>query len=344
MADGTGGRAHEGADDLSETMRCVAISRPGGPDVLVAETRPVPVPGEGEVVLRVHAAGVNRPDALQRAGAYPPPAGASDLPGLEVCGTVAALGAGAGRWAVGDRVMALVPGGGYAERVAVPAGHCLPVPDGLSANEAAAVPETLFTVWHNVLRLGRLREGEVLLVHGGSSGIGTMAIQIARARGARAIATAGTSDKCAACEGLGARAINYRQVDFVEAVREATGGRGADVILDMVGGPYVMRNYRAAAEDGRVVQIATLGGAEAAVDASLLMRKRLTHTGSTLRPRTDAFKAALAAELEREALPLIASGAVRPVMDRAFRLEDAAEAHRRMEAGEHIGKMVLEVG
>ena len=321
-------------------MRCIAIREPGGPDVLIPETRPVPVPGAGEALIRVTAAGVNRPDALQRAGLYPPPDGASDLPGLEVAGKVVAVGEDADA-AIGDRVMALVPGGGYAEYVATPAAHCLPIPDGLSVAEAAAIPETLFTVWHNVVRLGRLAPDAVLLVHGGSSGIGTTAIQIARALGARVIATAGSRAKCEACERLGATAINYQERDFVQAVREATGGRGADIVLDMVGGDYVNRNYRAAAIEGRIVQIATLGGAEATANTSLLMRKRLVHTGSTLRPRSDAFKAELAAELRERALPMIADGRFRPVMDRTFALEDAAGAHRRMEAGEHIGKMVL---
>ena len=325
------------------TMRCVDIARPGGPEVLVPATRAVPTPGPGEVLIRVEAAGVNRPDALQRAGLYPPPEGASDLPGLEVAGEVVALGEGA-EASVGERVMALTPGGGYAEFVACQAAHCLPIPAALSAEEAAAVPETLFTVWHNVVRLGRLAEGDAVLIHGGSSGIGTTAIQIARALGARVLATAGSAEKCAACERLGATAINYRDADFVDAVREATDGRGADVILDMVGGSYVDRNYRAAAENGRIVQIATLGGAEATANTSLLMRKRLTHTGSTLRPRTDAFKAQLATELRERALPLIESGAYRPVMDRTFPLAEAAAAHARMEAGEHVGKMVLTTG
>ena len=328
---------------MSATMRCIAIREPGGPEVLTPQAREMPSPRVGEVLIGVAHAGVNRPDALQRAGAYPPPPDASDLPGLEVSGTIAALGEGTERWRVGDAAMALVPGGGYAEFVRVPAAHCLPIPKGLSMAEAAAIPETLFTVWHNVMRLGRLAEGETLLVHGGSSGIGTMAIQLASARGARVLATAGTKEKCAACERLGAHAVNYRETDFVEAVREATAGQGADVILDMVGGSYVNRNYRAAAEDGRIVQIATLGGAEATANVSLLMRKRLLHTGSTLRPRTDAFKAELAAELEHEALPLIEAGRVRPVMDRSFPLADASAAHARMEAGEHIGKMVLDV-
>ena len=331
------------SEALPETMRAVAISEPGGPDVLVSIRRDVPRARAGEVLIAVEVAGVNRPDMLQRMGAYPPPPGASDLLGLEVAGRVVAAGEGVTEPSIGAAVMALTPGGGYAEYVAVPAGHCLPVPERLSMEEAAAIPETLFTVWHNVFRLGRLGEGETLLVHGGSSGIGTMAIQLAVARGASVIATAGTSEKCEACERLGAVAVNYRETDFVEIVRDLTEGHGADVILDMVGGSYVNRNYRAAAEDGRIVQIATLGGAKAEADVSLLMRKRLLHTGSTLRPRTDGFKSDLARELERNALPLIASGQVRPVMDRTFALEDAAKAHRRMEAGDHIGKMVLRV-
>ena len=325
-------------------MRCVEIVEPGGPEVLQAMERPVPPPLPGDALIRVAAAGVNRPDALQRAGAYPPPEGASDLPGLEVAGTVVAVAGERDLGRVGEQVMALVPGGGYAEFVRVPLGHCLPWPRSLSAREAAAIPETLFTVWHNVLRLGRLREGETLLVHGGSSGIGTMAIQIGRAVGARVIVTAGSGAKCSACERLGASAINYREEDFVAAVRDRTEGRGADVILDMVGGDYVQRNYRAAAMHGRVVQIATLGGAEATANVSMIMTKRLVHTGSTLRPQPDSFKARLAAELTREVLPLIDAGTIRPVMDRVFPLEDARSAHEWMEAGRHIGKIVLTVG
>ena len=326
---------------LPPTMRCVEIAAPGGPEMLRPTTRPVPEARDGEVVMRVEAAGVNHPDVLQRAGAYPPPPDASDLPGLEVAGEIVSLGMNVETAMLGRSVMALVPGGGYAEYVRMQAGHCLPVPSGLSIIEAAGVPETLFTVWHNVLVLGQLEQGDVLLVHGGSSGIGTMAIQIAVARGATVLATAGTRAKCDACEALSATAFNYRKVDFVEAVRDATDGSGADVILDMVGGDYVERNYRAAAIGGRIVQIATLGGAKATANTSLLMTKRLVHTGSTLRPRSDAFKTALARTLEREALPLLESGAVRPVMDRTFPLDEVAAAHARMEEGEHIGKMVL---
>ena len=329
--------------ELPATMTCVAITRPGGPEVLVPERRPLPEPREGEVLVRVAVAGVNRPDALQRAGAYPPPEGASDLPGLEVSGTIVATGKGVPTDALDREVMALTPGGGYAEYVRVRHDHCLHVPEGLSMREAGAIPETLFTVHHNVFRLGKLGEDETLLVHGGSSGIGTMAIQLAVAHGVRAIATAGTAEKCEACERLGATAVNYREADFVEAVRDLSGGRGADVVLDMVGGDYVERNYRAAATGGRIVQIATLGGAKATANTSLLMVKRLTHTGSTLRPRSDAFKAELASEIGREVLPLIADGTVRPVMDRAFPLAEATAAHERMEAGDHIGKIVLVV-
>ena len=325
-------------------MRCVEIARPGGPEVLRPTHRAPPDPRPGNVLVKVAAAGVNRPDALQRAGAYPPPEGASDLPGLEVAGTITAVADEADRPLLERKVMALVPGGGYAEFVRVPAGHCLPWFPSLSAEEAGAVPETLFTVWHNVVRLGRLRAGETLLVHGGSSGIGTMAVQVARALDARVIVTAGTAAKCAACERLGADAINYREEDFVEAVRRLTSGRGADVILDMVGGSYVARNYRAAAVHGRVVQIATLDGAEATANVSMIMTKRLVHTGSTLRPQPDTFKARLAAELEREVLPLIDAGTIRPVMDRSFPLEEARSAHEWMEAGRHIGKIVLAVG
>ena len=330
------------------TMRCVAIAEPGGggPEVLRPAERSTPEIGPTDALVRVAYAGVNRPDVLQRSGAYPPPEGASDLPGLEVSGWIDALGdhATGGALAVGDEVMALVPGGGYAEYVRVPAAHCILRPVELSLRDAAALPETLFTVWHNVVRLGRLARRDVLLVHGGSSGIGTVAIQIGRALGARVLATASSDRKREAIERLGGEAIDYRREDFVARVRELTDGHGADVILDMVGGSYVDRNYRAAATGARIVQIATLGGAEATANTSLLMRKRLTHTGSTLRPRTDAFKGELASELRTTALPMIEGGAYRPVMDRTFPLEEAAAAHARMEAGEHIGKMVLRVG
>ena len=330
---------------LPAKMTAVAISEPGGPMVLKPERRDVPQPGPGEIVVRVHAAGVNRPDVLQRRGVYPPPPGASDLPGLEVAGEVAALGDSESRWRVGDQVCALTPGGGYAEYVRVPAGHVLPVPAGFTYTEAAALPETFFTVWHNVFERGGLKEGESFLVHGGSSGIGTAAIQLASAFGARVIATAGSKEKCDACLKLGAeRAVNYREEDFVAIAKDATGGKGVNVILDMVGGDYVSRNYDAASMDGRIVQIATLGGAMANADISKLMVKRLVHTGSALRPRTVEFKNALAAALEAQVWPLLATRRVAPVMDMIFPLREAWRAHERMEEGDHIGKIVLDVG
>jgi putative PIG3 family NAD(P)H quinone oxidoreductase len=332
------------AADLPETMRVVEISAPGGPEVLVPSVRPVPEPGAGEILIRVHAAGVNRPDALQRAGAYAPPPGASDLPGLEAAGEVAALGPGVSDWAVGDAVCALLPGGGYAEYVVTHAAHALPVPEGLSMLEAAALCETFFTVWHNVFERGRLQAGETFLVHGGSSGIGTTAIQLASARGARVFATAGSPEKCAACLRLGAeKAIDYREADFVAAVREATGGRGVDLILDMVGGEYLARDVRALAPDGRLVMIAFLGGAVAELNFAQVMTKRLTITGSTLRPQSVEAKARMATALRAEVWPLIAAGRIGPVMDRAYPLEDAAAAHARMESSAHIGKIVLNV-
>ncbi len=330
--------------ELPETMTAIGIPSPGGPMALKPEKRPVPRPGPGEILIRVRAAGVNRPDVLQRKGAYPPPPDASDLPGLEVAGEVAALGEGADRWTVGDRVTALTPGGGYAEYCRVHATNALPIPVGMTLTEAAAIPETFFTVWHNVFQRGGLKQGETLLVHGGSSGIGTTAIQLASAFGAYVIATAGSKEKCEACLGLGAdRAINYRDEDFVASAMEATGGKGADVILDMVGGDYVERNWTAAAVEGRIVQIATQGGAKATADFSRLMVKRLTHTGSTLRPRTVEFKASIAAELERLVWPLLENRRVAPVMDMIFPLVEAWRAHERMEEGEHIGKIVLDV-
>ncbi len=329
---------------LPEKMTAVAISEPGGPMVLKPEQRAVPRPGPGEILLRVRAAGINRPDVLQRKGAYPPPPGASDLPGLEAAGEVAAIGEGVKRWQVGDRVTALTPGGGYAEFCVVHETNALPVPHGFTFTEAAAVPETYFTVWHNVFQRGGLREGETLLVHGGSSGIGTTAIQLAAALGSKVIATAGSAEKCAACAALGAvRAINYREEDFVAAVKEETGGRGADVILDMIGGDYVDRNYSAAAMDGRIVQIAFLNGAKATADFSKLMMKRLTHTGSTLRPRSVAFKARIATDLEAHVWPLFAARKIAPVMDMIYPLHEAWRAHERMEEGAHIGKIVLDV-
>jgi putative PIG3 family NAD(P)H quinone oxidoreductase len=330
---------------IPEKMNAVAISTPGGPMVLKPERRDVPQPGPGEILIRVHAAGVNRPDVQQRKGAYPAPKGASDLPGLEVAGEVAALGDGAPRWAVGDRVCALTPGGGYAEYVTVHASNALPLPSGFTYTEAAAIPETYFTVWHNVFERGALKSGEVLLVHGGSSGIGTTAIQLASAFGATVFTTAGSAEKCEACVKLGAsRAINYREEDFVAVIKEATNGAGANVILDMVGGDYVGRNYSAAAVEGRIVQIATQGGAVASADFARLMVKRLIHTGSTLRPRTVEFKGAVAAGLEAQVWPLLATRRVAPVMDMIFPLNDAWRAHERMEEGEHIGKIVLDVG
>ena len=327
---------------LPETMRVVEITTPGGPEVLQPATRPVPQPGHGEILIRVAAAGVNRPDALQRAGAYDPPPGASDLPGLEAAGEVAAIGPGVARWAVGDRVTALLPGGGYAEYVATHEAHALPWPDGLSAEQAAALPETFFTVWTNVFDRGGLKPGEVFLVHGGSSGIGTTAIQLARVFGARVFATVGSAEKAQVCEELGAeRAINYREEDFVAVVKQATGGRGADVILDMVGGDYIARNVKAAADSGRIVMIAFLQGPKAEINFAPVMVKRLTLTGSTLRPRSIGEKAAIAESLAAHVWPLVAAGRVAPVMDSTYPLEKAAEAHARMESSAHIGKIVL---
>jgi NADPH2:quinone reductase len=330
-------------------MRAVAITAPGGPEVLAIEHRDVPVPLAGEVLVRVSHAGVNRPDCLQRAGAYPPPPGASDLPGLEIAGTVVAVGDGAGaewpgsEW-LGQSVCALANGGGYAEYCAVPAGQCLPVPRGLSLAEAAALPETLFTVWHNVFQRGAVRDGEVLLVHGGTSGIGSMAIKLARLFDVTVIATCGSEDKCAAARAMGAElAINYRKADFVEEVRAFTAGRGADVILDMVAGDYTQRNLDCLAVEGRLVTIATLGGSSARINMGKLMVRRQTVTGSTLRPRSAAFKAALADEIAREVWPLVAEGLLRPQMDGVVPLAQAGEAHRRMEAGDVIGKIVLQV-
>lgn len=328
-------------------MRVVEIAEYGGPDVLRPAVRERPVAGRDEVVIRVAAAGINRPDVFQRKGHYPPPPGASDLPGLEVAGTVAAVGAaslGPARWSVGDRVAALVSGGGYAEYVAVAAAQCLPVPAGLPMVEAAALPETCFTVWTNVFERGRLRADEWLLVHGGSSGIGTTAIQMARAFGARVIATAGSRTKCDACERLGAElAVNYRTSDFVALAREHSGGRGMDVILDMVGGNYLPRNLELLAMEGRLVQIALLGGARAELDLGIVMRRRLTITGSTLRPQSVEAKARIASALESHVWPLITDGTLRPVIHATFPLERAADAHRVLEQGDHVGKVVLVV-
>ena len=329
---------------IPATMTAIAIRAPGGPEMLVPEQRPVPQPGEGEVLLKVAAAGVNRPDVMQRQGNYPPPKGATDIPGLEIAGEVVALGPGVTRWKLGDKVMALVVGGGYAEYCVAHDSHCLPIPAGLSMNEAAAIPETFFTVWHNIFQRGGLKAGETLLIHGGSSGIGTAALQLGRAFGARVIVTVGTDDKAEACRKLGADpAINYKTQDFVAVTKDATGGKGANVILDIVGGSYIERNYEAAAVEGRVVQIGFQGSTKATVDFRRIMLKRLTHTGSVLRSRPISDKAAIARGVEEYVLPLMAAGKVRPLMDSTFPLAQAAAAHARMEASAHIGKIVLTV-
>jgi NADPH2:quinone reductase len=323
-------------------MIAIEIRQPGDPDVLVPVERPRPEPGSGEVLIKVAAAGVNRPDVMQRQGRYPPPPGAPDIPGLEVAGTIAAIGPDVSGWRQGEDVCALVSGGGYAEYCVAPAPQCLPVPHGLDLAAAAAIPETFFTVWTNVFERGRLAAGESILVHGGSSGIGTTAIQIARARGSRVFATAGSAAKCGACERLGAeRAINYREADFVAAIRERTGGRGVDVILDMVGGEYFARNIEALAVEGRLVEIATQRGAKAELVIPTIMQRRLTITGSTLRPRSVAEKGAIARAVQANVWPLVESGAVKPIVFRTFPLARAADAHRLLESSEHIGKLVL---
>jgi NADPH:quinone reductase len=335
-------RTKETSMPLPATMRVIEIAEPGGPEVLRPATRPVPEPGHGQILIRNAYAGVNRPDALQRAGNYAPPPGASDLPGLESAGEVAAIGPGVTRWRVGDAVTALLPGGGYAEYSLTHEDHALAVPDGLTLDRAAALCETHFTVWSNVFQRGGLRAGERFLVHGGSSGIGTTAIQLANAFGARVFATAGSPEKCAACARLGAeRAINYRDEDFVEVLRDEG---GADLILDMVGGDYIGRNLRALADDGRLVQIAFLQGPRAEVNFAQLMVRRLTITGSTLRPQSDLAKARVADALRQDVWPLVESGRIAPVMDSEFPLEEADAAHARMESSAHIGKIVLRVG
>ncbi|WP_300058965.1 NAD(P)H-quinone oxidoreductase [uncultured Roseobacter sp.] len=326
---------------MTEMMRAVEITKPGGPEVLQITDRPVPVPGHGQVVIKIAWAGVNRPDALQRAGLYAPPPTASDLPGLEAAGEIVALGAGVAGLSVGDQVCALLPGGGYAEYVATSAAHCLPVPEGMALKEAACLPETFFTVWSNVFTRGGLQGGERFLVHGGSSGIGTTAIQLASAFGARVFATAGSAEKCAACVELGAEvAINYREQDFVEVLRDAG---GADLILDIVGGDYIPRNLKALADDGRLVQIAFLQGPKVEANFAQLMMRRLTMTGSTLRPQSDLAKAQIAQDLRKTVWPLLSAGRIAPVMDQSFQLEEAAKAHARMESSDHIGKIVLNV-
>jgi NADPH2:quinone reductase len=330
---------------IPSSMTVVGISSPGGPEVLVPEVRPVPAPGPGEVLVRVAAAGVNRPDVMQRQGMYPPPPGASDIPGLEISGEVVAAGSGATRWKIGDMVCALVAGGGYAEYCVVHESNALPVPPGIGLPEAAALPETSFTVWTNVFQRGRLKQGETFLVHGGTSGIGTTAIQLAKAFGATVLTTAGSPDKCEAARRLGADvAIDYKAEDFVAAVKTATGGRGADLILDMVGGDYIGRNYEAAAMDGRIVQIAFQGSPTATVDFRRIMLKRLTHTGSTLRSRSVPEKAEIARALEENVWPLVSQGRYRPVMHATFPLREAAAAHALMETSSHIGKIVLTTG
>jgi len=323
-------------------VKVVEITQPGPPEVLKIAERPDPIPAAGEVLIDVAAAGVNRPDVLQRLGKYPPPPGASDIPGLEVAGVVAGLGAGVTGWAIGDRVCALLAGGGYAERAAVPQEQCLPIPRGLTANQAAAIPETFFTVWTNVFQRGKLKYSESILIHGGTSGIGTTAIQLARAFGANVLTTAGSDEKCEAAKRLGAEhAFNYRTTEWVVAARQATNGRGVDLILDMVGGDYMSRNLDLLAVEGRLVQIAFLKSPKAELDFSVLMRKRATITGSTLRPRTPAEKGAIARELHEHVWPLIEQGVVAPVIHQVFPLAQAAEAHRLMESSTHIGKIVL---
>lgn len=326
---------------LPAKMRAVEISEPGGPEVLRLTERPVPTPGHGEILIKLAYAGVNRPDALQRAGSYAPPPTASDLPGLEGSGEVVALGDGVTDWAVGDMVCALLPGGGYAEFVATPAAHALPIPEGMGMKEAACLPETYFTVWSNVFMRGGLTAGERFLVHGGSSGIGTTAIQLAHTLGARVFTTAGSDEKCEVCRDLGADvAINYREGDFVDVLKKEG---GAHLILDMVGGDYIPRNIQALADDGRLVHIAFLSGPKAELNFAQIMARRLTVTGSTLRPQSDAAKARIAGELRDKVWPLLDAGRIKPVMDQTFALADAAKAHARMETSQHIGKIVLEI-
>jgi putative PIG3 family NAD(P)H quinone oxidoreductase len=325
-------------------MIAIAIAKPGGPDVLQPIEVPVPMPGPREVLIRVAAAGINRPDLMQREGRYPPPPGATDIPGLEVSGTVVGCGSGASRWREGDEICALVSGGGYAEYCVAPDAQCLPIPKGLDLVAAGGVPETFFTVWMNVFDRGRLRAGESFLVHGGASGIGTTAIQMARAFGARVFATAGSDEKCYACEKLGAeQAINYKTADFVAAVMSLTGGRGVDVILDMVGAPYFTRNMDLLAVEGRLLQIAVMHGAKSEINLVRLLRQRLTITGSVLRARTVEEKGVIAGHVERQVWPLVEAGKIRPIIYATFPLRQAAEAHRLMESGSHIGKIVLTV-
>ena len=326
---------------LPSQMTAIGIKAAGGPEMLTPEQRPVPTPGAGEILVKVAAAGVNRPDVMQRMGLYPPPPGAPDIPGLEIAGEIVALGSDVKRWKIGDRIMALVSGGGYAEYCIAHESHALPF-SGLSMVEAAAIPETFFTVWHNAFERGGLKSGETLLVHGGSSGIGTTAIQLAKAFGARVVTTAGSAEKCDACRKLGADvAVNYKTDDFVAATKAATNDKGAEVIMDMVGGDYIARNYEAAAVEGRIVQIAFQGSPKATVDFRRIMLKRLHHTGSTLRARSIPDKGAIARAVEENVLPLIAAGKVKPVIYKTFALKDASSAHALMETSAHIGKIVL---
>ena len=329
-------------EKIPSQMTVIGISKPGGPQVLLPETRSVPTPGPNEILIKVAAAGVNRPDVAQRSGTYPPPPGASDLPGLEVAGEVVALGEGSRKHRLGDKVMSLVAGGGYAQYCIAQDAQAMAVPASMTMLQAGATPETLMTVWHNVFERSQLQNGETILIHGGSSGIGTMAIQLAKAFGAKVIVTVGSKEKAEACLKLGAdHAINYKTEDFVAEAKKITAETGPNVILDMVGGTYVERNYEAAAVDGRIVQIAVLGGAQATVNVARLMVKRLHYTGSTLRPRSNADKAAMVAAIEAKVMPLLREGRIKPLMDSTFPLEKAADAHRRMEGGEHIGKIVL---
>jgi NADPH2:quinone reductase len=328
--------------ELAPHMKAIAIRAPGGPEMLIEEERPMPAPGPGEILVRVDAAGVNRPDVRQREGNYPPPKGATDIPGLEIAGEVVALGPEARRWKVGDRVCALVVGGGYAQFCVAHESHALPVPLTISMIEAAAIPETFFTVWHNMFERAALKSGEWALVHGGTSGIGTTAIMLAKAFGAKVITTAGSDEKCEAARKLGADvAVNYKTADFVEATKSATGGAGANVIIDIVGGDYINRNYDAAAVEGRIAQVSFLGSSKAEVDFRRLMFKRLTHTGSTLRPRAVPEKAAIARAIEDKVWPLLAAGRIRPLIDSTFPFAQASAAHARMETSQHIGKIVL---
>jgi NADPH:quinone reductase len=329
-------------NQLPASMTVIGIRVSGGPEMLTPERRPVPAPAAGEILIKVAAAGVNRPDVMQRKGLYPPPPGATDIPGLEIAGEVVAIGSGVTRWKKADKVMALVVGGGYAEFALAHESHALPVPENVSMLEAAAIPETFFTVWYNVFERGRLKGGETILIHGGSSGIGTTAIQLAKTFGARVVTTAGSADKCAACRRLGADvAINYKTEDFVAETKKATAERGADVVLDIIGGDYVNRNYQSAAVEGRILQVAFQASARAEVDFRPLMFKRLTHTGSTLRARSVSDKGAIARAVETNVLPLIAAGKVRAVIDSSFPLAQASAAHERMESSQHIGKIVL---